>query len=823
MKKKKVFLSIFIFILPIILALISFILLNKPIERLVSIGDFSGQYIGLFSNFQQILKGKESILYSFSSGLGSNFLMDYYYYLSSPFNILLLFCSKQNLINMIAIIILLKFGFSSISMSVYLKKKFNISSIWLILLSCCYALNGYFISFYSNLMWLDAIVLMPLLLLSVDEYLKVNKKFKYMLFASLLIISNYYIAYMCILFSFIYFLSKIIFLKNRCKKIFKFALINFIVILICSFVLLPVYINVLNLSSNRGIDYLQLFSFKDEIKMIANIFIQLLPFSTTNFDFAINYIPNIYCTIFVFLLCTFYFRSKNIDKKEKISSLFVISVFIISFLTNIGNYILNCFSHPFGYYFRFSFMLSLYMIIIAAKYLEKNNINYIKNSFKTIIIYNILFIVPFSIFILLGYIYNLFFILFLLAILNLYFYIINNQLYYNAKSFKLILFALVILELFLNCYYGFRMLSKYYYQKESYSVIINNKPQINDNYRYIYNQNSYRNLSLLFNTKGSQYSSSNINYGVKDFYQKIGAFVSGSHYYLTTNNTSLIKKILSIKYEEKGLGKYSQIYNTLNIGYMVKENYSTNNIKNPFEYQNRLLSSMVGRNIKPLKPYDKIKIIIKNGKVYEIYSINNENKYIYFYCWQDTKLIVFPLNFATINIDKKEKINYNGINRNGGIMKLKNSHSGIIEFYINNNVNSRTKKFHNYYDINENWLYYEDDELVDYTISELTRNQLNITKMDKNILEGNINVEDRKILFLSIPYEEGWTIYVDGKKTDYFKIYDAFIGVNMKEGHHDIKMVFYPKGLKEGIIISGATLIAIIITSLLKYRLKKGM
>ena len=59
------------------------------------------------------------------------------------------------------------------------------------------------------------------------------------------------------------------------------------------------------------------------------------------------------------------------------------------------------------------------------------------------------------------------------------------------------------------------------------------------------------------------------------------------------------------------------------------------------------------------------------------------------------------------------------------------------------------------------------------------------------------------------------------KKTNYFKIYDAFIGINMKEGYHEIKMVFYPKGLKEGIIISSTTLIVIIIASLFKFKFRK--
>ena len=103
--------------------------------------------------------------------------------------------------------------------------------------------------------------------------------------------------------------------------------------------------------------------------------------------------------------------------------------------------------------------------------------------------------------------------------------------------------------------------------------------------------------------------------------------------------------------------------------------------------------------------------------------------------------------------------------------------------------------------------------LIDFekAINILKEQQLKIKRINKNTLEGSINVKkDKQHLFLSIPYEKGWNIYVDGKKVKYQKLFDTFIGVKLSKGKHDIKMVFYPPGLNYGILISSFSIIILI-------------
>ena len=96
------------------------------------------------------------------------------------------------------------------------------------------------------------------------------------------------------------------------------------------------------------------------------------------------------------------------------------------------------------------------------------------------------------------------------------------------------------------------------------------------------------------------------------------------------------------------------------------------------------------------------------------------------------------------------------------------------------------------------------------------RDELNITSFKNNTIEGNINARSDSTLMVTIPYEKGWNIYVDNKKVDYYEVIDTFVGFDISEGEHKIKMVYEVPGLNLGI---GVSLISL--TTLIVYELKR--
>ena len=86
--------------------------------------------------------------------------------------------------------------------------------------------------------------------------------------------------------------------------------------------------------------------------------------------------------------------------------------------------------------------------------------------------------------------------------------------------------------------------------------------------------------------------------------------------------------------------------------------------------------------------------------------------------------------------------------------------------------------------------------------NRLNLNKLKVTDFDDGYIYGSVNIPEGDTLFTSIPYDEGWIVKVDGRNADYYRILDAFIGIDMEAGQHTIEMVYIPKGLYLGMLIS---------------------
>ena len=76
--------------------------------KTLAVMDANIQYIDFFSYLKDVIAGKNSITYSFGKTLGGSNIAVFSYYLSSPFNLLLLFFSNANLYTFFNIVVALK-------------------------------------------------------------------------------------------------------------------------------------------------------------------------------------------------------------------------------------------------------------------------------------------------------------------------------------------------------------------------------------------------------------------------------------------------------------------------------------------------------------------------------------------------------------------------------------------------------------------------------------------------------------------------------------------------------------------------------------------
>lgn len=99
-------------------------------------------------------------------------------------------------------------------------------------------------------------------------------------------------------------------------------------------------------------------------------------------------------------------------------------------------------------------------------------------------------------------------------------------------------------------------------------------------------------------------------------------------------------------------------------------------------------------------------------------------------------------------------------------------------------------------------LYKLEEDVLQQWIDMLSRQTLTVDGYTETHLDGHINITNAGQLVLSVPYEPGWTLRVDGVKTDISLFEDTFISVYLSEGTHTISLSYFPKGLISGIIVS---------------------
>ena len=95
----------------------------------------------------------------------------------------------------------------------------------------------------------------------------------------------------------------------------------------------------------------------------------------------------------------------------------------------------------------------------------------------------------------------------------------------------------------------------------------------------------------------------------------------------------------------------------------------------------------------------------------------------------------------------------------------------------------------------------------------LSKNQLEITEFEDGYVKGTVTAtEEFPILFTSVPYTIGWTAYVDGVEQEIIPLVnDAFIGLALEPGEHEIELRFTAPWSKCGIILSIIGLVLVII------------
>ena len=201
--------AILSFFTPVVLLLIAYAIIGiYPFgNNTILIIDNHHQYTPFLMEFAEILRSGKSLLFSWTAGLGSNYLARFAYYLSSPLNFFAIFFNDNSATEFVLALVLFRAGAAGLAFFTYLRSKFRAESYITVAFAVMYSLCGYFLAYYWNIMWFDCIALFPLVALGIERLADGKSGLLYCLTLAYSIMSNYFIAIMICIYSTLYFIA----------------------------------------------------------------------------------------------------------------------------------------------------------------------------------------------------------------------------------------------------------------------------------------------------------------------------------------------------------------------------------------------------------------------------------------------------------------------------------------------------------------------------------------------------------------------------------------------------------------------------------------
>ena len=166
--------------------------------------DSAVQYVDFFTYLKHALLGTAGKAYSFSNSLGGGMYANWTYYLLSPFNLVFVLVPRSAL--PVAVLFVTALKYSTAAMAAQALANYLTGGRWYsFVLSISYGLSGFLVANFLNIMWMDGVILLPLVVLGIERLFDEQRLLPYVIPLSLAFITNYYIGFMVAIFAALYF------------------------------------------------------------------------------------------------------------------------------------------------------------------------------------------------------------------------------------------------------------------------------------------------------------------------------------------------------------------------------------------------------------------------------------------------------------------------------------------------------------------------------------------------------------------------------------------------------------------------------------------
>ena len=348
--------------------------------------DFDQQYISFYGLLKNaILSGDlSSLSYSFTKSIGGDMIGVLGYYLMSPFNIIYVLLPLNYIGLSVFLTIWLRYGAFGLSFAHLLIKRYKgaESKRWMVpLFATAYALSGMLVSYQMNVIFYDAMFMLPLVILYLEQLLDGKAAYPYAFVLGLTVFLQFYMGYMIslfvILYAFYYLSPRLSIegtwkakLKHYLQPLWDVFLYSILGVAVASILFVPVFFNLIESKGQAG--GAMTFSMAFQINPLDI----LSKLTIGGYDAQSGWaagpnLPNIYIGALGFIGFILYFSSRKIVKERKWAAGAVTFIFFTSFVNEFVSKIWHMGQNPAGFFFRFSWLFSFFMLLLAYQALKE--------------------------------------------------------------------------------------------------------------------------------------------------------------------------------------------------------------------------------------------------------------------------------------------------------------------------------------------------------------------------------------------------------------------------------------------------------------------
>ena len=870
-------------------------------DNTLAISDGHALYLNYLGYVGRALKGQESILYSFTKGLGGNMMGSWGWFLLNPFFGLFAFCDIANYMQAYTWVSLLNFSLCGLTMYILLKDCYG-HRLSNLIFSTAYALNGFLVANVFQMNFFACIPALPIVALGLKRILQSKSPLIYTLSLFYSLLMNFYFGFMLCVASVLIFTVLYVAecgqIEDRKAVIIKYCCSSITAGALSSVIWLPALLSLRGGRLDQNISYA--ISFKENMPFL-DMLSKFFTGANSTAELS-NGLPNIFVGILPVFLVILFFINKKVTKKWKLTATVLLLFYLISFYIPVFNIAMHGGTVTNWFNYRDSFIFCFFILMIGAEewnhFTEESGENLKRASIILIVATLVVFSKRYE------YVSGSA-ALIDVAILGLMILALMMHKKDPVKNPKRIMTVIVLVlmcvNLFMNYYFSTKNIMSFGKKESDYQKVVIPvsatvdavKEYDSDFYRMEIGEQWSGNLGndpMLYGYYGVGHGGSDERDFVRAELSRLGIRRFNMRNSYGSGIPAATDALLGLKYiiskdnltEEKGYERllgiedwslYRNPY-TLPIAMLSDTEIDNTEIdqENIFDNLNRTWSSMSGDNM-PIfieekdisfeshnffDPYqlsyeEALKIVNERDKKQEEKLQNSSDEVL-------VESEISEIDGALQSSASPETLEYEtegsfdeppegasyikytiNVHRDGPVYSYNRSgmtedNGSVLPTLFYEGTYQAGDTITKYLPVPGNVVaqslledvagrfrtVYMDMEALASLSQQLQSRKIETKRITDSHLRGEFTAEEGQKLMFTIPYDEGWTCYIDGEEVPVNMVLGVFMAVDVPEGTHSYEMEFVPTGLKTGAAISLAGLIGFFLLLIKHHSGKKG-